>query len=182
MTTVSALLVYTYVFLFWSFFWFFTINCTTVLIINTRSIKRTLALIDDATICLSIITWKWLEYFFVLQFSLYSSSCKHDWQVSDLRDQRIHFMFVINQANYINFIYIWPGSINTSINFYIVISRVILNCIWVALVKNMSVLINFLLQNTNLVSVLSKIFPNFDGHVWQDWRISRPLVIIFHFL
>jgi hypothetical protein len=181
-TTVSALLVYTYVFLFWSFFWFFTINCTTVLIINTRSIKRTLALIDDATICLSIITWKWLEYFFVLQFSLYPSSCKHDRQVSDLRDQRIHFMFVINQANYINFIYIWPGSINTSINFYIVISRVILNCIWVVLVKNMSVLINFLSQNPNLVSVLSKIFPNFDSHVWQDWRISRPLVISFHFL
>jgi hypothetical protein len=30
----------------------------------------------------------------------------------------------------------------------------------------MSVLINFLLQN--LVSVLSKICPNFAGHVWQD--------------
>jgi hypothetical protein len=29
----------------------------------------------------------------------------------------------------------------------------------------MSVLINFLLQNTNLVSVLSKICPNFAGHV-----------------
>ena len=35
----------------------------------------------------------------------------------------------------------------------------------VVLVKKMSVLINFLLQNTNLVSVLSKICPNFVGHV-----------------
>jgi hypothetical protein len=35
----------------------------------------------------------------------------------------------------------------------------------VVLVKKMSVLINFLLQNTNLVSVLSKICPNFAGHV-----------------
>jgi hypothetical protein len=33
------------------------------------------------------------------------------------------------------------------------------------LVKIMSVLNNFLLQNTNLVSVLSKICPNFAGHV-----------------
>jgi hypothetical protein len=33
----------------------------------------------------------------------------------------------------------------------------------VVLVKKMSVLINFLLQNTNLVSVLSKICPNFAG-------------------
>ena len=31
--------------------------------------------------------------------------------------------------------------------------------------KKMSVLINFQLQNTNLVSVLSKICPNFAGHV-----------------
>jgi hypothetical protein len=36
----------------------------------------------------------------------------------------------------------------------------------VVLVRKMSVLINFLLQNTNLVSVLSKICPNFAGHVW----------------
>jgi hypothetical protein len=43
----------------------------------------------------------------------------------------------------------------------------------VVLVKKMSVLINFLLQNTNLVSVLSKIWPNCAGHVWQDWRILR---------
>jgi hypothetical protein len=43
--------------------------------------------------------------------------------------------------------------------------------------EKMSVLINFLLQNTNLVSVLSKIFPNFAGHVWQDWHISRTLVM-----
>ena len=35
----------------------------------------------------------------------------------------------------------------------------------VVLVKKMSVLINFLLQNTNLVSVLSKTCPNFGGHV-----------------
>jgi hypothetical protein len=35
----------------------------------------------------------------------------------------------------------------------------------VVLVKKMSVLINFQLQNTNLVSVLSKICPNFAGHV-----------------
>jgi hypothetical protein len=44
----------------------------------------------------------------------------------------------------------------------------------VVLVKKMSVLINFLLQNTNLVSVLS---PNFAGHVWQDWLILRTLII-----
>jgi len=31
--------------------------------------------------------------------------------------------------------------------------------------KKMSVLINLLLQNTNLVSVLSKICPNIAGHV-----------------
>jgi hypothetical protein len=36
---------------------------------------------------------------------------------------------------------------------------------FVDLVKKMSVLINFLLQNTNLVSVLGRISPNFDGHV-----------------
>ena len=35
----------------------------------------------------------------------------------------------------------------------------------VVLVKKMSVLINFPLQNTNLVSFLSKICPNFAGHV-----------------
>jgi len=35
----------------------------------------------------------------------------------------------------------------------------------VVLVKKMSVHINFLLQNTNLVSVLNKICPNFAGHV-----------------
>ena len=29
-----------------------------------------------------------------------------------------------------------------------------------------SVLINFLLQNTNLVSVLGKISSDFAGHVW----------------
>jgi hypothetical protein len=34
----------------------------------------------------------------------------------------------------------------------------------VVLVKNISVLIHFLVKNTNLVSVLSKIFPNFAGH------------------
>ena len=45
----------------------------------------------------------------------------------------------------------------------------------VVLVKKMSVLINFLLQNTNLVSVLSKICPSFAGHVWKDWHISRIL-------
>jgi hypothetical protein len=38
----------------------------------------------------------------------------------------------------------------------------------VVLGKKMSVLINFLLQNTKLVSVLSKIGPNFAGHDWQD--------------
>ena len=38
----------------------------------------------------------------------------------------------------------------------------------VVLVKIMSVLINFLLQNTNLVSVLIKICPNFAGHISQD--------------
>ena len=41
------------------------------------------------------------------------------------------------------------------------------NCIWVfgPSGKKMSVLINFLLQNTNLESVLSKFCPNFAGHV-----------------
>ena len=39
----------------------------------------------------------------------------------------------------------------------------------VVLMKKMSV-INFLLQNINLVSV-----QNFAGHVWQDWRISWNL-------
>jgi hypothetical protein len=33
----------------------------------------------------------------------------------------------------------------------------------------------FMAQNTNLVSVLSKICPNFAGHVWQDWHKSRTL-------
>ena len=45
----------------------------------------------------------------------------------------------------------------------------------VVLVKIMSVLINFLLQNTNLVSVLIKICPNFAGHtcIWQDWQFRE---------
>ena len=34
--------------------------------------------------------------------------------------------------------------------------------------EKMLALINFLLQNSNLVSVLSKICPNFAGHVLQD--------------
>ena len=34
--------------------------------------------------------------------------------------------------------------------------------------ENMLALINVLLQNSNLVSVLSKICPNFAGHVLQD--------------
>ena len=46
----------------------------------------------------------------------------------------------------------------------------------VVLVRKMSFLIKFLLQNTNLVSVLSKICPNFAGRVWQDWHISRTLL------
>ena len=41
----------------------------------------------------------------------------------------------------------------------------------VALVKKISVLINFLLQNTNLC-------PNFANHDWQDWWIPRTLIII----
>ena len=49
----------------------------------------------------------------------------------------------------------------------------------VVLLKKMSVLINFLLQNTNLVSVLNKICPNFAGHVWQDKHISRTLLLGF---
>ena len=49
----------------------------------------------------------------------------------------------------------------------------------VVLVKKMSVLINFLLQNINLVSVLSKICPSFAGHVWQDWHISLTLIVLF---
>jgi hypothetical protein len=43
----------------------------------------------------------------------------------------------------------------------------------VVLAKNMSVLINFLLQNTNFVSVLIKICPNFAGHIWQDWQFCE---------
>jgi hypothetical protein len=48
----------------------------------------------------------------------------------------------------------------------------------VVLLKKMSVFIHFLLQNTKLVSVLNKICPNFAGHVWQDWQISRTLCLI----
>jgi hypothetical protein len=43
----------------------------------------------------------------------------------------------------------------------------------VVLVKIMSVLINFLLQNTNHLSVLIKFFPNFAGHIWQDWQFHK---------
>ena len=43
--------------------------------------------------------------------------------------------------------------------------------------EKMSVLINFLLQNTKLVLVLSKICPNFAGHVWQDWQISWTRIL-----
>ena len=48
----------------------------------------------------------------------------------------------------------------------------------VVLVKEMSVFIHFLLQNTNLVSVLTKIFLNCAGHVWQDWHISWNLICL----
>jgi hypothetical protein len=48
----------------------------------------------------------------------------------------------------------------------------------VVLVKTMLVLINFLLQNINLVSILGQICPDFVGHVWQDWHISRTLLYI----
>ena len=41
----------------------------------------------------------------------------------------------------------------------------------------MAVLINFLLQNINLVSVLSKIYPKFAGHVKQEWQISWTLFL-----
>jgi hypothetical protein len=44
--------------------------------------------------------------------------------------------------------------------------------------KKMSVLINILLQNINRVSVLSKICPNFVGHVWLEWRISWTLLLL----
>ena len=43
----------------------------------------------------------------------------------------------------------------------------------VILVKKMSVLINFLLQNTNLVSVLGKIPPDFTGRAWQDGQFHE---------
>ena len=43
----------------------------------------------------------------------------------------------------------------------------------VVLVKILSVLINFLLQNTNLVSVLIKLCPNFAGHIWQGWQFRE---------
>ena len=48
----------------------------------------------------------------------------------------------------------------------------------VVLVKKMLVLINFLLQNINLVSIHSQICPDFAGHVWQDWHISWTLLYI----
>ena len=40
-----------------------------------------------------------------------------------------------------------------------------LHMVFVVLVNTISVLITFLLQDTNLVSVLSKICPNFAGNV-----------------
>ena len=40
-----------------------------------------------------------------------------------------------------------------------------LHMILVVLVKKMSVLMNFLMQNANLVAVLSKTYPNCAGHV-----------------
>jgi hypothetical protein len=43
----------------------------------------------------------------------------------------------------------------------------------VVLVKKMSVLINFLTQNTNLVSVLTKICPNLGGVTIQCNRLSH---------
>ena len=33
-------------------------------------------------------------------------------------------------------------------------------------------------KNTNLVSVLSKIHLTCDGHVWQDWWLSRTLIYV----
>lgn len=43
-------------------------------------------------------------------------------------------------------------------------------------------LINFLLQNINIVSVLSKIWPDVAGHIWQDWTISRILTFWLFFM
>ena len=48
---------------------------------------------------------------------------------------------------------------------------------FVVLVKRCQSFIIFYSQNTNLVSVLSKICPNFAGRDWQDWWISRTLII-----
>ena len=48
-------------------------------------------------------------------------------------------------------------------------------CLWVVLVKNMSVLIDFLLQNTNLVSVLIKICPNFAAVISDRTDTFRKL-------
>ena len=50
----------------------------------------------------------------------------------------------------------------------------------VALVKKMSVLIYFLLQNTELVSLLSKIGPNFAGHVWQEWLLRTLIFFLLY--
>jgi hypothetical protein len=43
----------------------------------------------------------------------------------------------------------------------------------VVLVNKMSVLINFLLQNTNLVLVLGEISPDFAGRAWQDGQFHE---------
>jgi hypothetical protein len=48
---------------------------------------------------------------------------------------------------------------------YIVFTKLYMDL--VVLVKKISVLIQFILPNTNLVSVLSKICLNFAGHVWR---------------
>ena len=66
-------------------------------------------------------------------------------------------------------LYIIPVPLNGKITFnilhWILIGFMKLHMSLVVLVKKMTVLINFLLQNTNRVSVLSKIFPNFADHV-----------------
>ena len=85
------------------------------------------------------------------------------------------FSYTLNYYNYWQYILYSNGY--TEVHEGCVIRNI--NCIGefakllmglVVLVKIMSVLINFLLQNTNLVSVLIKICPNYDGHIWQDWQ------------
>lgn len=65
----------------------------------------------------------------------------------------------------------WNGGENFRLHFVFFTFNWVHTKLHMGFVKEISVLNNFLLQNTNVVPV-----PNyFAGEVWQDWRISRPL-------